>query len=509
MPDVTEHYARIQVRPASDFEADTLRTMLLNGRDGIKAVVGETKSGSTAVSAYLFDKGEYWDDSRDKWARSWVEKNKGRYTTRDFLGRAAGYSGDPILRVILAGDSFRLEEPSEWERISAGQYDEFKTKDERPFDHVELDDNGVPTAFRIVAFGPWETSKYGTLKVSELTAKGTMAWWAYKWGDEKVPMDWGHRSASGEDERSPGYWKPEIRDDGIWAVDVEWTPRGYEQLQAKEIKFFSPEGKLNAKTKEVLAVTYIALTNRPATNHQKPLVASDATATPAPAQEVIPMKELLKKLGLAENATEDEAIAKLEELTLSTPEAVETAHKEAIEAKDAEIAALKADDKLAEFRAETLKACDLGDDADFAKVLAKIETLKAKAPEADKVSKLEAKIEVLEKAREDGRIEKLLASVSTKIVPAKKATIEKLARTLDADEFMATMADWPDIKGASPTPAAVGTINARNEDPAAHECLNDADRSFFASKGWDPKTDAGKKEIQEYISVKVSTPAIG
>jgi len=500
MPDVTEHYATIPVRPGTEFQAESLRTMLLNGRDGIKAVVGELKNGQTAVSSFLFLKGATWDDSRSAWARSWVDKNQGRYTTRDFLGRAAGYGGDPILKVIMAGDSFRLEEPSEWEKISAGVFESFKTKDERPFDHVELDENGVPTAFRIVAFGDWSTSKYGTLKVTKLTAKGTLAWWAYKYGDEKIPMDWGHKSADGSDERSPGYWEPEIRDDGIWAVDVEWTPRGYEQLQNKEIKFFSPEGKFNEKTAEVLAITYIALTNRPATNHQKPLVASDVT--PAPIQQEETMQELLKKLGLTETATEEEAIAKVDELMNATPPEVEAAHTEAIEAKDTEIAALKADDKLAEFKAETLKACDLDDSADFAKVLARIETLKAKAPEADKVAKLEAKVETLEKAQEDNRIVSLLASVSAKMTPANKGTVEKLARTLEEADFLATMKDWPEIKGASPDPAKPGTIDARNEDVSTHESLTAADREFFASKGWDPKTPEGKTEILAFIAAK-------
>ena len=511
MPEVTENFVRIPVRKPSEFEDGTMGTMTLNQKSGVRAVVGRLKSnGATVIASYLFEIGkDEWTEER---ARGWVKGNEDRYQTRAFRTRAAGYTGDADLRVIMDGATFRLEEPSEWERfVGSVDPEAFKTADQQRFDHVELDENGVPTAFRIVEFGDWQTSKYGTLKVSETAAKGTMAWWAYKWGDERIPMDWGHKSASGEDERSPGYWKPEIREDGIWAVDVEWTPKGYEQLQNKEIKFFSPEGKLNAKTKEVLAVTYIALTNRPATNHQKPLVASesnqageDTDATISGDEERIIMQDLLKKLGLPEDATEEQAIAKVDELTKAVPEETETAHREAIEAKDKEIKALKAkaDEKAGEFKAETLKACGLDDDADFSKVLAYVETLKAKAPEADKVAKLEAKAAEFDAFREDIRVKDILASVSAKITPANRETVERLARALDAETFTATMKDWPDVKGANPDPAKGSTVDKRNEDILAHDSLTDDDRAFFASKGWDPKTDEGKSEIKAYIAAK-------
>jgi len=504
-PDVTEDYIRLRQRDPGDFEEGSFRTITLNARDGIRAVIGKLDGKTTTtVQSYLFELSKSWTVER---ATSWVKKHGGKYQAKEFSSRASRWDGDIDLAVIMSGASFRLEERHEWESMLTEQTRDFRAGDAVEFDHVELDEEGVPTAFRIREFGDWETSKYGVLKVTAKTAKGTMAWWSYKYGTEKIPMDWGHKSTTGEDERSPGFWHPEIRDDGIWAVDVEWTPKGYEQLKNKEIRFFSPEGKRNEKTNEVLAITYIALTNRPATNRMKPLVASDAPGKqPAPPQEDIPMKELLKKLGLAETATEDEAIAKLDELTT----AHDTAKAEAT-AKDAELATLraKADDKLAEFKAETLKACDLGADAGFDKVLARIETLKAKAPEADKVAKLEAKMAEYETFREDIRVEKLLASVSAKVVPANKGTVEKLARVLDEGTFMATMKDWPDIKGRNPEPASGKTIDERNESIVAHDALNDADRSFFASKGWDPKTDAGRKEIQEYIAVKMSTPGIG
>lgn len=497
-PDVTENYVRMRQRDPGEFEDDSLRTITLNERDGIRAVIGKLKGEtSTTVQSYLFDRSKGWTSER---AKAWVKKQSGRYKTREFLSRATAYAGDADLRVIAQGTTFRLESRSEWECLSEVlELDAFKARDERTFDHVEHDENGVPTAFRIVEFGDWSTSKYGTLKVTQRTAKGTMAWWAYKWGDEKIPMDWSHKSADGTDERSPGYWKPEIREDGIWAAEIEWTEDGYEVLRKKQVKFFSPEGAHIEKTGEVLAITYIALTNRPATNHMKPLVASD-TAQVLPPQER-KMKELLKRLGLAETATEEEAIAKFDELT----KASEETHKAAMEAKDAEIVTLKAkaDDKLAVFKAETLKACSLGEDAGFEKVLATIETLKAKAPEADKVAKLEAKMAEYEAFREGIRVEKLLASVSTKVVPANKATVERLARALDEATFLATMKDWPDIKGPSPVPASSKTIDERNEDISAHEVLTDADRSFFAAKGWDPKTEAGKKEIADFIAARL------
>jgi hypothetical protein len=409
-------------RDPSDFQEGSFRTIPLNVREGIKAVIGKLNGKSTTtIQTYLFQKAKGWTVQR---AEKWIKKNRGRHMTRGWSDQMSGYPGDPDLRVIMAGDTFRLEEPNEWETIRDGVDPvSFETKDDQQeFDHVELDANGVPTAFRIVPFGDWPTSKYGTLKVTELSAKGTMAWYAYKWGKELAPMDWSHKSADGTDERSPGWWRPEIRQDGIWAVDIDWTEDGYEQLRKKEIRFFSPEGKHNSKTGEVLAIQFIALTNRPATNHQRPLVATDTIGgTPAdetstvppvgatPPKEEVEMKELLKKLGLPETATEAEALAKLDEIAKAVPADVEKTHKEALEAKaaeitakDKEIATLKAkmdsgDDTdetkaLKGFRASTLETLKLGAGADSRDVIRLIAGLQAKAPEAERATKLEAEV---------------------------------------------------------------------------------------------------------------------
>jgi len=112
-------------------------------------------------------------------------------------------------------------------------------------------------------------------------------------------------------------------------------------------------------------------------------------------------------------------------------------------------------------------------------------------------------MEEYEAFREDIRIEKLLASVSTKIVPANTDAVTTLAKNLDEETFLATMKDWPEIKGASPLPAKPGTVDKRNADVSTHECLADADREFFASQGWDPKTEDGKKEIEAFIAARI------
>jgi phage I-like protein len=88
----------------------------------------------------------------------------------------------------------------------------------------------------------------------------------------------------------------------IWA-EVEWTDRGREALSKKEYRYLSPVFTSSA-TGEIQAILRAALTNNP--NLSLPALNSEQPGNPA--QEK-PMHNILAALGLAETATEQEAIA--------------------------------------------------------------------------------------------------------------------------------------------------------------------------------------------------------
>jgi phage I-like protein len=130
-----------------------------------------------------------------------------------------------------------------------------------------------PTSFRIWAFGPVKTVK-GTFLFDRKAASSVMAEWR-DWGN-RLTFDYGHDAtlgARGEDGKSAGSCNLELRSDGLYAVDVRWTPQAAAQLAAGEWLYFSPTFS-HEKAGRIRALVNIALTNIPATKGMTPLVAA-------------------------------------------------------------------------------------------------------------------------------------------------------------------------------------------------------------------------------------------
>jgi len=69
----TEQYIRSGHRDAEEFQKDTLRTITLNEKEGIKAVIGKPKGKhAMEVLSYLFEKGKGWTVEK---AKEWFEKH--------------------------------------------------------------------------------------------------------------------------------------------------------------------------------------------------------------------------------------------------------------------------------------------------------------------------------------------------------------------------------------------------------------------------------------------------
>jgi hypothetical protein len=69
----TEQYIRSGHRDAEEFQKDTLKTITLNEKEGIKAVVGKPKGKHTMeVQSYLFEKDKGWTVEK---AKAWFEKH--------------------------------------------------------------------------------------------------------------------------------------------------------------------------------------------------------------------------------------------------------------------------------------------------------------------------------------------------------------------------------------------------------------------------------------------------
>lgn len=89
-------------------------------------------------------------------------------------------------------------------------------------------------------------------------------------------VDYEHQALEEPPIKAPaaGWFEPELRDDGLWAVNVRWTPPAAAHLKNKEYRYYSPAFTSEKSTGRILRLTNVALTNLPATKGLTPLVAA-------------------------------------------------------------------------------------------------------------------------------------------------------------------------------------------------------------------------------------------
>ncbi|MGZ3423132.1 MAG: phage protease [Polyangiales bacterium] len=136
-----------------------------------------------------------------------------------------------------------------------------------------------PTEFRIWPFGAIETTK-GRFLFDDRAAKAVVdAWKTY---GNRLTIDYEHKAvdpdARAGDGKSAGSFELELRGDGLWAVDVRWTPPAFDALTNKEWLYFSPYFSAEEESGRILELINLALTNIPATRQMTPLVAAHRSA---------------------------------------------------------------------------------------------------------------------------------------------------------------------------------------------------------------------------------------
>ena len=129
-----------------------------------------------------------------------------------------------------------------------------------------------PREFRIFPFGRVETTKGVFLFDQEAARRVMQAWRDY---GNRLSIDYEHQAlepvANGP-VPAAGWFDLEVREDGLWAVNVEWTPRAAELLRNREYRYFSPAFYVDEEGR-IVELINLALTNIPATKRMEPLVA--------------------------------------------------------------------------------------------------------------------------------------------------------------------------------------------------------------------------------------------
>jgi phage I-like protein len=165
----------------------------------------------------------------------------------------------------------------------------------------------VPAEIQLIPYGANETGKYGPQIVDD-EAIGLIMLSAESRKNDAV-IDYEHQTFSTPPVASPaaGWIKKLVNKgkDGIWAV-VEWTEKARQMIANKEYRYLSPVTVIRKADRRVLAILGAGLTNMPNIDGMAPLVNKQSAAQTA--KEDTMWKELLKLLGLPEDATEAAAM---------------------------------------------------------------------------------------------------------------------------------------------------------------------------------------------------------
>lgn len=133
---------------------------------------------------------------------------------------------------------------------------------------------------------------------------------------DKAVIDYEHQTLNAEKNGQPApaagwfdFDALEWREDGLYAVGVEWTTTAQDLIEAGEYRYLSPVLLYHPRTGEVLDITMAALTNYPAIDGLDGLAAQAAARFSINHSEdsTVDREQLITLLGLALDAT-DEAI---------------------------------------------------------------------------------------------------------------------------------------------------------------------------------------------------------
>lgn len=162
-----------------------------------------------------------------------------------------------------------------------------------------------PTEFKIFPYGRISTSK-GDFQFTPEACDAVIA--ERERQSAEVQIDYDHlaiEAAKPGDGKAAGWCNLQKRADGLWAVNVRWTPPAAEMLRNGEYRYFSPAFAATKKTRLIVELLNIAITNLPAMRDIEPLVAASRRRV-APRQPA----DLIRENGRNTQQTEITTMAK-------------------------------------------------------------------------------------------------------------------------------------------------------------------------------------------------------
>lgn len=286
---------------------------------------------------------------------------------------------------------------------------------------VELSDDKAPKWQLLMPLGAFHRNDFPTRDGRIVVDAKYVATMVSNWeriGKPKLPIDYHHRGSSSdssirnEDKVAAG-WVRELRasNAGLEGL-VSWTDRARERIQADELAYFSPEwfhDGVDKTTGKTQGPTFCGggLLNDPFFLGELQPMAAAANPSPQSEESTVNKKLLCQRLGLAEDATDEQINA-------------------ALAAEPVKAAAVD----------ESLKAS--------------VETLKGElAKSTERATAAEKRVETIEKATAKKELEALQNKLigEGKLKADGKPRIEKLVAAFkgDIEEVAKMTADWPVI----------------------------------------------------------------
>lgn len=311
------------------------------------------------------------------------------------------------------------------------------------FDYpIRIPDGEPPVEFKIWDWGENKTLR-GSVVLDEESASEMMA--AYKDHGIDLVIDYEHQTfnseENGQSAPAAGWYKPEVRQDGIWATAVQWTERAREYLKSREYRYFSPSALLDVKTRRPTQLLPMALTNWPATKQIEPLVAKNEINGERE------MKSVLSALGLKADVEEVEAFSAVS--------------------------------KLRDFEKSVLMITNANSTADAVGVLT---ALKLKAEKADDYAQELAKLKSSTVEKEKAAL--IDQAILNGIAPAKRAELE----TLELGSLKLCLSLLPTVK------APAIELKEDNIERASDHGLTKSQLKILKATGVSPEKWAARKQ---------------
>ena len=183
--------------------------------------------------------------------------------------------------------------------------------------------SGAPAEFQVLPEGKIAVHGDEPAYLDEEAAVKIIA--AYKARGNDMVIDYEHQSLADVQSPAAGWIKDLVWKgaEGLWAV-VEWTAKAAEYLKNREYRYFSPVMLVGAVDRKVALLVNVALTNNPAMNNLRPIVAKATDFIENQKKEDTMLEKLKTLLGLAADAGEDKIMEGVT-LLVNKVKALETA----------------------------------------------------------------------------------------------------------------------------------------------------------------------------------------